>query len=155
MSTASHSLGGYYPYKMDAKCRVSIPGDWRAEIANGVLRLLVAHEEKTIPTLKVLTESEFDRMQQDINDSESMTPAQKRTMLGALFERSTKTHVNEQGKLSIPKAQLDHPGLTPGEGLVLCGRGNYFVIFNEENYRKVDEARKATLEQLDADFQFF
>ena len=154
MSSPSHSLGGFFPYKMDAKCRVSIPSDWRTEIANGVLRLLVAHDEK-IPTLKVLTESEFEKMQRDINDSESMTPAQKRTMLGALFERSTKTHINEQGKLSIPKAQLDHPGLTPGDGLVLCGRGNYFVIFNEENYSKLNAAREATLESLDADFQFF
>ncbi len=154
MSTTSHSLGGFYPYKMDAKCRVSIPSDWRAEIANSVLRLLVAHDEK-VPTLKVLTESEFEKMQRDINDSERLNPAQKRTMLGALFERSTKTHMNEQGKLSIPKAQLDHPGLTPGDGLVLCGRGNYFVIFNEENYGKLEAARKSTLEELDAEFQFF
>lgn len=154
MSTRSHSLGGFYPYKMDAKCRVSIPTDWRAEIANGVLRLLVSHNEK-LPTLKVLTESEFERMQQDINDSERLTPAQKRTMLGTLFERSTKAHINEQGKLSIPKAQLDHPGLVPGEGLVLCGRGDFFEILNEDNYQKLKAAREATLEELDADFQFF
>ncbi len=154
MSTANHSLGGFYPYKMDTKCRVSIPSDWRAEIANSILRLLVAHDEK-VPTLKVLTESEFGKMQRDINDSERLNPAQKRTMLGALFERSTKTYMNDQGKLSIPKAQLDHPGLTPGNRLILCGRGNYFVIFNEENYNKLEAARKSTLEELDAEFQFF
>lgn len=154
MSTTSHSMGGFYPYKMDAKCRVSIPSDWRVGVTNCTLRLLVSHNEK-IPTLKILTESKFEKMQQDINDSESMTPAQKNIMLGALFEKSVKTHINDQGKLSIPKAQLDHPGLTPGEGLVLCGRGDYFEIFNEENHRKLEAARKATLEELDADFQFF
>ena len=154
MSTKSHSLGGGYPYKMDAKGRVSIPSDWRAELSNSVLRLLVSHNEK-IPTLKVLTDSKFEKMQQDINDSESMTPAQKQIMIGTLFEKCVNTHINDQGKLSVPKAQLDHPGLVPGEGLVLCGRGDYFEIFNEENHQRLEAARKATLERLDVEFQFF
>ena len=154
MNITSHDLGGLYPYKMDAKCRVSVPGDWRAEIGSQVLRLLVSHNEK-VPTLKVLTEYEFQGMCKDVNDSEKLTPRQKRTMLGTLFEKCTKAHINEQGKLSIPKAQLDHPGLTPGEGLLLCGRGGYFEILNEDNYQKLIIAREGTVAELDEDFGFF
>ncbi|MGJ8676480.1 MAG: division/cell wall cluster transcriptional repressor MraZ [Akkermansiaceae bacterium] len=153
MSAKSYSLGGFYPYKMDAKCRVSMPADWRDEIGAETLRLLVSHNEK-LPTLKVLTESEFERMQQEVNDS-AMTPAKKRAMLGALFERTTKTHVNDQGKLVIPKAQLEHPQLKPGEALVLCGRGDFIEILNEENHQKLCAAREATLAELDEDFGFF
>ncbi len=154
MSYKKHSLGGVYPYKMDAKCRVSIPSDWRNEIGNSLLRLLVSHNEK-IPTLKVLTESEFDAMCQSVHDSEKLSRAQKTVMLGTLFERSTKAQINEQGKLSIPKALLDHPGLTPGKGLVLCGRGGWIEILNEENYEKLCAAREATIEKLDKEFGFF
>lgn len=153
MSVKNYSLGGFYPYKMDAKCRVSIPSDWRAEIAGSVLRLMISHNEK-LPTLKVLTETEFDRMQQEVNDSD-LTPAKKRVILGALFERCTKTHINEQGKLVIPKAQLEHPGIIPGEALVLCGRGGFIEILNEDNHQKLCAAREATLAELDEDFGFF
>ena len=153
MGARNYSLGGFYPYKMDAKCRVSIPADWREDIAGGTLRLMVSHNEK-LPTLKVLTESEFERMQTEVNNSD-LTPAKKRIILGALFERSTKTHINEQGKLVIPKAQLEHPGLTPGETLVLCGRGDFIEILNEGNHKELCAAREATLAELDEDFGFF
>ena len=153
MNTKNHSLGGFYPYKMDAKCRVSIPADWRAEIEGSTLRLMVSHNEG-LPTLKVLTEPEFERMQEEVNVSE-LTPAKKRIILGALFERSVKTHINDQGKLVIPKAQLDHPGIVPGQPLVLCGRGGFIEILNEENHEKLRAAREATLAELDEDFGFF
>lgn len=154
MSTQNYSLGGEYPYKMDAKCRVSIPSDWRAEIGNDLLRLMVSHNHK-IPTLRVLTESEFEKMQIEINASEKLTPAQKRFMVSNLFKKSTKTHINEQGKLSIPKVLLDHPGLKPGASLMLCGSGGYIEILNDENYKNLEAAIMPSLEDLDADFGFF
>lgn len=153
MSTRSHSLGGFYPYKMDAKCRVSIPGDWRAELAGGVLRLMISSNED-LPTLRVLTETEFEKMQQEVNDSER-SPNDKRRILGMIFERCTKTHINEQGKLSVPKGLLDRPGLVPGEGLVLCGRGDYIEILNEENHAKLRAAQDASIEDFNDEFGFF
>ena len=114
---------------------------------------MVSHNEG-LPTLKVLTEPEFERMQEEVNVSE-LTPAKKRIILGALFERSVKTHINDQGKLVIPKAQLDHPGIVPGQPLVLCGRGGFIEILNEENHEKLRAAREATLAELDEDFGFF
>lgn len=154
MSTKSHSIGGNYPYKMDAKCRVSIPSDWRSEIDNGVLHLMVSSNEK-FPTLRVLTEAEFEKMQQEVNDSER-SPAEKRSIIGIIFERCTRTRINEQGKLSIPKALLDHPGLVPGDGLVLCGRGNFIEILNEENHQKLRAAQDAKIiGDINDEFGFF
>ena len=154
MSTQNYSLGGEYPYKMDAKCRVSIPSDWRAEIGNDLLRLMVSHNHK-IPTLRVLTESEFEKMQEEIKASEKLTPAQKRFMVSTMFKKCTKTHINEQGKLSIPKVLLEHPGLTPGASMMLCGSGGYIEILNDENYKKLEAAIMPSLEDLDEDFGFF
>lgn len=153
MSIKSYSLTGSFPYKMDAKCRVSIPGDWRSQIGNGELKLLQSHNEK-LPTLRVLTQSEFEKMQSEVKESD-LTPAKKRFLLGALFERCHKAYINEQGKLTIPKALLDHPGLVAGETLQLCGRGDYIEILNEQNHKKLYAATQATIDELDADFGFF
>lgn len=153
MDTKNYKLGGFYPYKMDTKGRVSVPSDWRAQIGNGELQLLQSSNEK-LPTLRVLTESEFAKMQSEVEESD-LSFAQKRAYLGAFFERCTKTHINDQGKLSIPKALLDHPSLVAGEPLVLCGRGGYIEILNESNYKKLCTAREATIENLDEEFGFF
>lgn len=153
MSIKSYSLTGSFPYKMDAKCRVSIPGDWRSQIGNGELQLLQSSNEK-LPTLRVLTQSEFEKMQGEVEES-GLTPAKKRAILGALFERCHKTYINEQGKLSIPKALLEHPGLVAGKSLQLCGRGSYIEILNEANHKKLYAATQATIEEIDEDFGFF
>jgi len=153
MSISNYSLTGSFPYKMDAKCRVSIPGDWRSQIGNGELQLLQSSNEK-LPTLRVLTQSEFENMQAEVHES-ALTPAKKRAILGALFERCHKTSINEQGKLSVPKVLLDHPGLAAGEGLQLCGRGDYIEILNEKNYQKLRAATQPALDEIDKDFGFF
>jgi len=64
--------------------------------------------------------------------------------------------MNEQGKLSIPKALLDHPGLIPGEGLVLVGRGDFIEILNEENHRQLRAAHEASIiADANEEFGFF
>ncbi|MCP5535332.1 MAG: hypothetical protein H7A51_03755 [Akkermansiaceae bacterium] len=139
---------------MDTKCRVSIPSEWRSEIANSVLRLMVSSNEG-FPTLRVLTEAEFEKMQQEVHDSQR-SPADKRNIIGIIFERCTQARVNDQGKLTIPKALLDHPGLVPGDGLVLCGRGNFIEILNEENHQKLRGAHdEKIVEDYNAEFGFF
>jgi len=153
MSIKNYSLTGSFPYKMDAKCRVSIPGDWRNQIGNGELQLLQSSNEK-LPTLRVLTQFEFEKMQSEVDESD-LTPAKKRAILGALFERCNKTYINEQGKLSIPKALLNHPGLEASGALQLCGRGDYIEILNEGNYKKLRAATEATIDEIDEDFGFF
>ena len=153
MSIKSYRLTGSSPYKMDAKCRVSIPGDWRNQIGNEELQLLQSSNEG-VPTLRVLTEFEFEKMQSEVEQSD-LTPAEKRAILGALFERCHKAFINEQGKLNVPRALLDHPGLEAGGALQLCGRGDYIEILNEENYSKLRAATQSAIEKLDSRFGFF
>ena len=152
MSIESHSLVGAYPYKMDAKCRVSIPVDWRAQMGNGLLRLMVSSNENQ-PTLRVLTECEFKKMLDEIEDLD-WTPGKKRKARGIVFARIVKTHLNEQGKLSIPKQLCERPGLVAGEGLYLVGQGDYIEILNEENYLKVNAAWESVEDEM-SDLGFF
>lgn len=100
------------------------------------MRLLVSHNE-SLPCLKVLTVAAFEQMQEDINSDEGMSAAERRLVSGMFFERCTKTQINEQGKLSVPKALLEHPAINTGEELALCGRGDYFEIISLENHKKL------------------
>ena len=146
MSIKGHSLGGVFPYKMDAKCRVSIPADWRAEIGGTLLRLLESSNEEQ-PTLRVLTECEFEKILNDIEELD-WSPNKKRKARGIVFERIVKTHLNDQGKLSIPKQFCERPGLKAGEGLYLVGRGDYIEILNAENYLKVKAASEVFEDEM-------
>jgi len=148
MSIEGHDLGGFFPYKMDAKCRVSIPSEWRTEMSNQVLRFIQSKNEG-FPTLRLVTELEFRRMLQEIEDQESWTPAKRRKARGMVFERCVKANINDQGKLSIPKHLCERPGLVAGEVLSLVGRGDYIEILNEENYQKVKAVSESFEDELD------
>jgi len=153
MGIKGHNLIGAFPYKMDAKCRVSIPGDWRRELDKEELFLLQSSYEN-VPTLRVLTETEFGNILQQIEES-GMTVAKKRIARGLVFEKCVKAKLNDQGKLSVPKNICDHPGIQASNGLVLVGRGDYVEIFNEENYEKVQEAQEKFVEDEMADLGIF
>ncbi len=148
MSIEGHDLGGFFPHKMDAKCRVSIPSEWRSEMSNQVLRFMQSKNEG-LPTLRLLTEIEFRRMLQDIEDRQDWTPAKRRKARGMVFERCVKANINDQGKLSIPKQLCERPGLEAGEVLCLVGRGDYVEILNEENYQKLKIETESFEDELD------
>jgi len=147
MSIEGHNLGGFFPYKMDAKCRVSVPSEWRMEIGNEALRFFQSSNEG-VPTLRLLTEVEFRQILQDIEDRD-WTPAKRRKARGLVFERCVKASINDQGKLSVPKTLCERPGLVGGEVIYLIGRGDYIEILNEENYKKVKVSDEAFEEELD------
>ena len=83
MTTYEHTLEGVYEHKMDPKCRVSVPSDWRVTAGSGTLRLMRSNAYK-LPTLRVLTEQEFATILEEIQNRSDWTPAQRRMMSGKL-----------------------------------------------------------------------
>lgn len=149
MKTSDHTLEGVYDYKLDPKCRVSVPSDWRLAAGGGVLRLLrVSCFQK--PVLKVLTVVAFENVLKNIDDQTDWTVAQKQMMRGRFFSECQKTKLNEQGKLLVPKALCAHPGLEPDGQVKLVGRGDYFEIVTPENYEEIRQCEEAELSGLNA-----
>ena len=97
-----------------------------------------------IPALRVLTQTAFDRKLADIEGSREATPAQRDRARGILYGASIETKVNDQGKLTIPKAVAEGHGLTLPGPAHLVGRGELFEIFTPEN----GQAIKAAEEQV-------
>ncbi len=154
MITPEHALEGVYDHKMDPKCRVSVPADWRVTAGNGYLRLLQS-SSYNLKVLRVLTDEEYLNMLQEVENMNEWTPAQKKQMLGRLHSRCLKTTLNPQGKLLIPKAWCEVPGLSSEEPVVLVGRGAYFEIFNSVNYEEMLVREETATLALNSEVDFF
>ena len=154
MKTYEHALEGFYEHKLDPKCRVSIPSDWRDSAGGGVLRLLRANTY-SLPTLKVLTEAEFAETIETIESRDDWSRAQKKAMAGKLYSDCLRTKLNPQGKLLIPKALCSQQDIEPSGQVVLIGRGAYFEIMGPEHYEEMRIREEAEIAQLNADMDLF
>ena len=154
MNQSEHALQGAFEHKLDPKCRVSVPSDWRHVAGNGQLRLLQS-SSYGLPTLRVLTEEEYDDMLLTVDGMEEWSPAQKKKMKGKLHSRCQKGSMSEQGKLLIPKAWCERPGIESGEAIKLVGRGTYFEILSLENYQIMKASEDEETDKLNEEVDFF
>jgi DNA-binding transcriptional regulator/RsmH inhibitor MraZ len=101
---------------------------------------MIAVNVEEIPALRVLTQTAFDRKLNDIEESREATPAERDRARGILYGASIESKVNEQGKLTIPKAVAESHGFTLPGTAHLVGRGELFEIFTPENGRAIQAA---------------
>lgn len=154
MTHSEHALQGAFEHKLDPKCRVSVPADWRNVAGCGQLRLLQS-SSYDLPTLRVLTEEEYDDMLATVDGMEEWTPAQKKKMKGKLHSRCQKASMSDQGKLLIPKAWCERPGIESGKVVKLVGRGTYFEMFSMENYAAMKVREDEETDRLNEEVDFF
>jgi MraZ protein len=154
MISPQHALEGVYEHKMDAKCRVSVPAEWRIIVGNGDLRLLQS-KSHGLSVLRVLTVKEYENYLQEVENQLDVSYLERKVMLGRLHSRVMKTSLNPQGKLLVPKAWCDIPGIFPDESVVMVGRGSSFEIFNPENYKEMIVREEAFTMALNEKLGFF
>lgn len=140
MSASAPEFTDSYPFKMDAKGRVTIPSQWRPddELSVRMQRSLCYG----VPTFRVLTVEELESMKATISDMD-WTPERKRNRLGRLLSRTKSGSISKAGKLQVPKGVVDTMKFEPGGEIHLVGRGSYFEIYTPENYRKMVAAEDA------------
>ena len=154
MNQSEHALQGANEYKLDPKCRVSVPSDWRNYLGSGQLRLMQSKCYK-LKTLRVVTQEEYESMLEDVDKLEGVSRAKKKDYLGKLHSRIMKISMSEQGKISVPKAWCERPGLEPGGAVWLVGRGTYFELFNVSNFEDMRLREDAETEDLNEELGFF
>jgi MraZ protein len=154
MISPDNALEGVYEHKMDTKCRVSVPADWRVTVGNGYLRLLQS-SNYDLKVLRVLTEGEYVNYLREVENREDYSYSRKKKVLGRLHSQILKTTPNPQGKLLIPKAWCDKPGLSSDGTVMLVGRGAYFEIYSPENYEEMLVREEAETAVLNEELGFF
>ncbi len=154
MSKNEHAMQGDYEHKLDPKNRVSVPAEWRQICGGGVLRLLQSSKYK-VETLRLLTEAEYEDMLRIVDERDDWSPAQKKMVTGKLHASCQRVSMSDQGKLLIPKAWLDKPGLEPSGMMKMVGRGAYFEMYSMENYKTMAEREDAEIAKLNIEIDFF
>ena len=140
MQFSGHNRSGHLDRQLDSKGRLSLPVTWRPP--NGESIYFVKVSVENIPALRVFTQTAFDRKLNDIETTVDATPAQRDRARGILFGSAIESKVNEQGKLTIPKALAEGHGLTLPGGVHLVGRGELFEIFTPENGSAIEAAEE-------------
>jgi len=144
MQISSHNRSGHHDRQLDLKGRFSLLVGWRPP--NGESVYFIKVEVEGIPALRVFTQTAFDRKLADIEASQEATPAQRDRARSILFGAAIDSKVNDQGKLTIPKALAESHGLTLPGAVRLVGRGELFEIFTPENgdvIRALEEKARA------------
>lgn len=146
MRLPGQNCSGHLDRLLDSKGRVSLPVEWRPPSGESVYMVEVKVEG--IPALRVLTQAAFDQKLVDIAESREATPAQRDRARGILYGASIESKVNEQGKLTIPKAVAEEHGFPLPGAAHLVGRGGLFEIFTPENGKAI---RAAELDRRESD----
>lgn len=144
MQKSSHNRSGHLDRQLDPKGRCSLPVEWRPPHGESVYFVKVKVEG--IPALRVFTQTAFDRKLADIESTPDVTPAQRDRARDILFGSSIESKVNEQGKLTIPKALAEGHGLTLPGSVRIVGRGERFEIFTPDNGKAIEVLEAETRE---------
>ena len=127
-------------YKMDPKCRVSIPVGWRPGPNEPLF--LQSSKAYDLPMIKVLSNEAYYHRVKAIKESD-YSPVVKNRKLGKLAMNCKEVLLNDQGKLLIPKDLSERNGLAADTELTLAGRGLHFEVWSMENFARFVELENA------------
>lgn len=136
---------GHHDRQLDTKGRISLPVSFRPAPGENVYLLEV--EVLGVPALRVLTQEGFQQKLEDIEAMEGATAALRDRARGTLFGMCLETKVNDQGKLTIPKAMAEGHGLELPGAALLVGRGKLFEIYTTTNGEALKAAERRNREE--------
>lgn len=136
---------GTYEHAIDAKNRLAIPSDVRAQIQRDIeagngdtVSLYVTPGEGNV--LCIYTETAFERRANQLDDSE-LDPVELMVYEQLLFSQSRRVDIDKQGRVRLPDPLLRQANL--GRDVVLIGVKDHLEVRDRETWLSyVDEQRK-------------
>jgi len=147
MGVPINSFEGVFDFKLDAKCRVSVPSEWRPGRGEALPLRLLKWKIYQVPVLKALTDEAFEAMSASIDGSDlpAGIKSQRKGLVGA---RNTPVTIHDQGKLLVPKKLAEEHGLEAGGSVHLFGRGSNFDLVSPRDHAAMQAAEDALLGDL-------
>ncbi len=137
MSVEAKVYESHYDYKMDPKYRVSVPVSFRPD-GEETIRLQISNLHE-VPVIKVFTSAAFEDKFRRVRES-NLTQSRKDEIEGSLRMLSKEVSINPQGKLTVPKDWAEDVGLQADGPVKLAGRGGYYMLCTEENFKRIAKA---------------
>ena len=138
---------------LDSKGRVSVPAAFRHALGGGQ-RVFIWPASDGSACLEGGGEALMSTYRQTLARMSPTDPA-RRAFMHAIFTRSADLKMDDTGRISIPRALLNHAGIT--KELVFAGSLDRFHVWEPERFAAfdvaMDEQIKANQTALDAPFQ--
>ncbi len=134
-------LIGQYEHTLDNKGRLTLPSEYGAELAGGVV-LTRGMEE----CLYLFPRSEFERLGDRLREL-SLTDSRARKLRRWLFPQAHAAEPDRQRRVVIPQWLRDTAGIT--EKIMIAGMDNYVELWNPDTWRAQDQALRAELDDSD------
>lgn len=144
----SIKLRGEHPYKLDPKNRVAIPSGWGSN-SGGVLLMLPA-EKCGYTGIKVLTETQFEQIEEDIKQDPEIAHSEMREVIAWMNSSCVEAALNSQGKLLIPKKMHEMAQLSVDVLVVGCRQ--FFEIWDKDIYNKMTVERNPIVSRIRAKY---
>lgn len=136
---------GLHDRQLDTKGRLSLPVEFRPASGESVYFLKV--KVLGIPALRVLSQAAFDRKLLEIDRMSDSHIKIRDRVRGTFFGMIVESKVNDQGKLTIPKALAEDQGLSLPGSARLVGRGELFEIYTPKNGEALQAAEERDREE--------
>jgi MraZ protein len=134
-------LIGQYEHTIDNKGRLTLPSEYGAELAGGVV-LTRGMEE----CLYLFPRSEFERLGDRLREL-SLTDSRARKLRRWLFPQAHAVEPDRQRRVVIPQWLRDTAGIT--DKIMVAGMDNYVELWNPDTWRVQDQALRAELDDSD------
>ncbi len=139
---------GTFQHKLDAKGRVAVPAGWRPD---GTLELRLRTSERAgFEILRFFTKEALDTVIRKIANDDEFTEGEKRDFIGEINESVTDLTINSQGKIQIPKRDIEDQNLKAD--VVIVGRGSEFEIHRPDIHQKIREKEAPRTRKLNAKY---
>lgn len=134
-------LIGQYEHTLDNKGRLTLPSEYGAELAGGVV-LTRGMEE----CLYLFPRSEFERLGDRLREL-SLTDSRARKLRRWLFPQAHAAEPDRQRRVVIPQWLRDSAGIT--DKIMIAGMDNYIELWNPDTWRVQDQTLRAELDDSD------
>ena len=129
-----------YVNKVDKKGRVSVPAQFRNEIARQDFQGIIVFRSPKQPALECFTREQMELLSRRINEFDLFSDTQD-DLASTILGDSLQLSFDVDGRIVLPKEFADYAGV--GEHAAFCGKGSTFQIWKPETLKKVqDDARK-------------
>jgi MraZ protein len=134
-------LIGQYEHTLDNKGRLTLPSEYGAELAAGIV--LTRGMESC---LYLFPRAEFERLGDRLREL-SLTDSRARKLRRWLFPQAHAAEPDRQRRVVIPQWLRDVAGIT--DKVLIAGMDNYIELWNPDGWRDQDRALRAELDDED------
>ncbi|MGF1605109.1 MAG: division/cell wall cluster transcriptional repressor MraZ [Rhodothalassiaceae bacterium] len=137
---------GEYEKRIDKKGRVSVPSEFRTALAQSGSQELIVLPEPKQPWVRGMPRHAFEQVLAQLQRQHGRFTAQRTRASRFVFGRARPLSFDPEGRISLPKAFLEHAGIT--DALVFVGGGDHIQIWQPDRLNESYDSDAAEAEDV-------